>query len=65
MCLPMKHRQTRKKGPRIHLLFLGQSSLRRKGKMDFRPFCICGERWIYENPFAPARLYDDEIAIAG
>ncbi|OPH58457.1 oxidoreductase [Paenibacillus ferrarius] len=25
---------------------------------------ICGEQWIYENPFAPARLYDDEIAIA-
>ncbi|OCT10809.1 oxidoreductase [Paenibacillus pectinilyticus] len=25
---------------------------------------LCGERWIYENPFAPARLYDDEIAIA-
>ncbi|TXK85061.1 Gfo/Idh/MocA family protein [Paenibacillus sp. N3.4] len=25
---------------------------------------MCGERWIYENPFAPARLYDDEIAIA-
>lgn len=25
---------------------------------------ICGERWVYENPFAPARLYDDEIAIA-
>ncbi|MCR8631382.1 Gfo/Idh/MocA family protein [Paenibacillus radicis (ex Xue et al. 2023)] len=25
---------------------------------------IAGERWVYENPFAPARLYDDEIAIA-
>lgn len=25
---------------------------------------LCGERWVYENPFAPARLYDDEIAIA-
>jgi hypothetical protein len=25
---------------------------------------VCGERWVYENPFAPARLYDDEIAIA-
>ncbi|TBL69707.1 Gfo/Idh/MocA family protein [Paenibacillus thalictri] len=25
---------------------------------------IVGERWMYENPFAPARLYDDEIAIA-
>lgn len=25
---------------------------------------ICGEQWLYENPFAPARLYDDEIAIA-
>jgi hypothetical protein len=23
-----------------------------------------GERWVYQNPFAPARLYDDEIAIA-
>ncbi|AEI40662.1 Gfo/Idh/MocA family protein [Paenibacillus mucilaginosus] len=26
---------------------------------------LAGERWVYENPFAPARLYDDEIAIAG
>ncbi|UJF32481.1 Gfo/Idh/MocA family protein [Paenibacillus hexagrammi] len=25
---------------------------------------LAGERWVYENPFAPARLYDDEIAIA-
>lgn len=25
---------------------------------------ICGEQWLYENPFIPARLYDDEIAIA-
>jgi hypothetical protein len=25
---------------------------------------ICGEQWLYDNPFAPARLYDDEIAIA-
>ncbi|MNR27266.1 hypothetical protein D3C85_1445320 [compost metagenome] len=25
---------------------------------------ICGERWLYENPFTPARLFDDEIAIA-
>lgn len=25
---------------------------------------LCGERWLYENEFAPARLYDDEIAIA-
>ncbi|MDF2960794.1 MAG: oxidoreductase domain protein [Paenibacillus sp.] len=25
---------------------------------------MAGERWVYENPFAPARLYDDEIAIA-
>jgi len=25
---------------------------------------LCGDRWLYENPFAPARLYDDEIAIA-
>ncbi|MGG1515362.1 Gfo/Idh/MocA family oxidoreductase [Paenibacillus oryzisoli] len=25
---------------------------------------LCGERWVYENPVAPARLYDDEIAIA-
>ncbi|MGD7043914.1 Gfo/Idh/MocA family protein [Jeotgalibacillus proteolyticus] len=23
-----------------------------------------GEKWVYQNPFAPARLYDDEIAIA-
>ncbi|MFD2078992.1 Oxidoreductase family, NAD-binding Rossmann fold [Actinopolymorpha cephalotaxi] len=23
-----------------------------------------GDRWVYQNPFAPARLYDDEIAIA-
>ncbi|MBW4080288.1 Gfo/Idh/MocA family protein [Paenibacillus sp. S150] len=26
---------------------------------------ICGEKWLYNNPFAPARLYDDELAIAG
>ena len=25
---------------------------------------MVGERWVYENPFMPARLYDDEIAIA-
>ncbi|MZQ84839.1 gfo/Idh/MocA family oxidoreductase [Paenibacillus sp. 5J-6] len=25
---------------------------------------LCGDKWVYENPFAPARLYDDEIAIA-
>lgn len=25
---------------------------------------ICGEQWIYENPFIPARLFDDELAIA-
>lgn len=25
---------------------------------------LFGDRWVYENPFAPARLYDDEIAIA-
>jgi hypothetical protein len=25
---------------------------------------MAGERWVYDNPFAPARLYDDEIAIA-
>ncbi|WP_379161417.1 Gfo/Idh/MocA family protein [Paenibacillus sp. sgz5001063] len=25
---------------------------------------ICGEHWLYENPFIPARLFDDEIAIA-
>ncbi|WP_163877446.1 Gfo/Idh/MocA family protein [Paenibacillus favisporus] len=25
---------------------------------------MAGERWVYNNPFAPARLYDDEIAIA-
>jgi len=25
---------------------------------------ICGEQWLYDNPFIPARLYDDEIAIA-
>jgi predicted dehydrogenase len=25
---------------------------------------MAGERWLYDNPFAPARLYDDEIAIA-
>lgn len=25
---------------------------------------ICGEQWLYTNPFAPARLYDDELAIA-
>lgn len=25
---------------------------------------IAGERWVYRNPFAPGRLYDDEIAIA-
>ncbi|MDP5272617.1 Gfo/Idh/MocA family protein [Chengkuizengella axinellae] len=25
---------------------------------------IAGEKWVYKNPFAPARLFDDEIAIA-
>lgn len=25
---------------------------------------ICGEQWLYNNPFTPARLYDDELAIA-
>ncbi|MFC4808053.1 Gfo/Idh/MocA family protein [Paenibacillus sp. GCM10023250] len=25
---------------------------------------MAGDRWVYENPFAPGRLYDDEIAIA-
>jgi Oxidoreductase family, NAD-binding Rossmann fold len=25
---------------------------------------VAGERWAYVNPFAPARLYDDELAIA-
>jgi hypothetical protein len=25
---------------------------------------IGGEKWLYTNPFAPSRLYDDEIAIA-
>ncbi|MFS1512074.1 Gfo/Idh/MocA family protein [Chengkuizengella sp. SCS-71B] len=25
---------------------------------------LAGERWVYKNPFAPARLFDDEIAIA-
>ncbi|HIW34464.1 MAG TPA: Gfo/Idh/MocA family oxidoreductase [Candidatus Paenibacillus intestinavium] len=25
---------------------------------------MAGEKWVYENPFMPARLYDDEIAIA-
>jgi predicted dehydrogenase len=25
---------------------------------------MAGDRWVYENPFMPARLYDDEIAIA-
>lgn len=25
---------------------------------------ICGDQWLYENPFIPARLFDDEIAIA-
>ncbi|MDQ1911901.1 Gfo/Idh/MocA family oxidoreductase [Paenibacillus sp. GD4] len=25
---------------------------------------MAGEQWAYENPFAPARLYDDELAIA-
>ncbi|GGE55506.1 hypothetical protein GCM10011391_38150 [Pullulanibacillus camelliae] len=25
---------------------------------------IAGEHWLYRNPFAPVRLYDDELAIA-
>ncbi|OPZ11680.1 MAG: hypothetical protein BWZ10_02164 [candidate division BRC1 bacterium ADurb.BinA364] len=25
---------------------------------------IAGEQWVYENPYAPARLSDDEIAVA-
>lgn len=25
---------------------------------------MAGERWVYDNPFVPGRLYDDEIAIA-
>lgn len=25
---------------------------------------MCGEQWLYTNPFTPARLYDDELAIA-
>lgn len=25
---------------------------------------IFGDEWVYRNPFAPARLYDDEIAVA-
>ncbi|MFC0672701.1 hypothetical protein [Brachybacterium hainanense] len=25
---------------------------------------VLGEEWIYENPFAPAPLIDDEIAVA-
>ncbi|QAY67599.1 Gfo/Idh/MocA family protein [Paenibacillus protaetiae] len=25
---------------------------------------MAGDQWVYENPFAPGRLYDDEIAIA-
>ena len=25
---------------------------------------LFGEKWLYTNPYAPARLYDDEIAIA-
>ncbi|MBB6731792.1 Gfo/Idh/MocA family protein [Cohnella zeiphila] len=25
---------------------------------------MAGDRWVYENPYAPARLYDDELAIA-
>ncbi|MBE1445562.1 Gfo/Idh/MocA family protein [Paenibacillus sp. OAS669] len=25
---------------------------------------MAGEQWVYDNPVAPARLYDDEIAIA-
>lgn len=25
---------------------------------------MAGEQWVYRNPFLPARLYDDEIAIA-
>ncbi|MFH5182574.1 Gfo/Idh/MocA family protein [Paenibacillus sp. TAB 01] len=25
---------------------------------------VAGDRWLYENPYTPGRLYDDEIAIA-
>lgn len=49
-----------------------QLELRRvnKGELEnqegyFLQGILCGEQWLYDNPFAPARLYDDEIAIAG
>ncbi|MEK3913348.1 Gfo/Idh/MocA family protein [Paenibacillus sp. FSL H7-0331] len=48
-----------------------QSELKRinKGEYEnaegyFLKGIMAGERWVYENPFMPARLYDDEIAIA-
>lgn len=30
---------------------------------DFLKGIQCGERWVYHNPLAPARLSDDEIAV--
>lgn len=48
-----------------------QLELRRvnKGELEnqegyFLQGILCGEKWLYTNPFAPARLYDDELAIA-
>ena len=32
--------------------------------MDYHEGITLGDEWVYRNPFVPARLTDDEIAVA-